>query len=204
MTDLAISAMPSGTYADALLIPAVDLTQEPGARNVKITAANLAPVRSVAGRTGNVVVGTGDIVGLTAAIASAVAAALAAGIPYADLPESAPQVLIKMGFAGIPTANQVGDPFCDQIGLIIPANFAGSGSFCTAVPAGDDPYLVKLDRAGTVSTIGTLTFHSSGPRAATWTAEAEHIGAPGDVLYGVAPASPQTTNPSWSILANRP
>ncbi len=61
MADLPISEMPADTFAPGILIPGVDESQAPGSKNVSITAEQLAPVREVAGRTGNVVLTTGDL-----------------------------------------------------------------------------------------------------------------------------------------------
>ena len=69
MTDLvgqglAVSDMPLTNYEDGLLIPAVDLTQDPGSQNVALLASALSTatgVRSFNGRTGTVTLQLSDV-----------------------------------------------------------------------------------------------------------------------------------------------
>jgi hypothetical protein len=75
MADLKISEMPTDTFANAELIPAVDLTQPAGSQNVVLTAAELAPVREVNGQTGAVTLTTASLPDFETAVGTAVAAA---------------------------------------------------------------------------------------------------------------------------------
>jgi hypothetical protein len=67
--------MPADTFAPGILIPGVDESQAPGSKNVSITAEQLAPVRSVAGRTGAVVLETGDLSDFSTAVNALITAA---------------------------------------------------------------------------------------------------------------------------------
>jgi hypothetical protein len=67
--------MPADTFAPGLLVPAVDETKPAGQKNVSITAEEIAPVREVAGRTGDVVLTTGDLADFRTATGSLITAA---------------------------------------------------------------------------------------------------------------------------------
>ena len=90
------------------------------------------------------------------------------------------------------------------IGLTIPANFAGTLGYAATPATADAAFVLAYIRAGTPTTIGTITM-ASGSSAATLSTQAAVDLLVGDILRLTAPSPQDATlaNASITLLALR-
>ena len=122
---------------------------------------------------------------------------------YAALPVDVQVVPIPFAFSGMPLAGQVIHiPLV--IGLTIPANFAGTLGYAATPATADAAFVLAYIRAGTPTTIGTITI-AAGSSAATLSTQAAVDLLVGDILRLTAPSPQDATlaNASITLLALR-
>jgi len=122
---------------------------------------------------------------------------------YAALPADVQAVPIPFAFSGLPLAGQVIHiPLV--IDLTIPANFAGALGYAATPATADAAFVLDYIRAGTPTTIGTITM-ATGSSAATLSTQAAVDLSSGDILRLTAPSPQDATlaNASLTLLALR-
>jgi len=184
--DLKISALPSApAFLSAMLVPVVDLTQAVGTRTQAMAAATLAPVRSVAGRVGNVVVTTTDLANFTTAV-NALIAASNTGAP----------MYVGFDLSGlIPAATGSATPPIYGIDIPLPVagtittNFSGSHFTVGVAASGTVTIPYSITSGGTKSSIGSQTIVGTTVTSAI----TQTVNAAGDLLTVGFPSTQDAT-----------
>jgi hypothetical protein len=174
--------MPADTYFANLIIPAVDPAKPSGQKNVEIPAGLLAPVRSVAGRTGDVALTAADIADLVQGTA-------------------APQRWFHPGPVSNTGAYEMRWSFNEA--LTIPANLAGATISAPAPPANPAQYAFAATVAGTRTVLGTITISATG--VVTLPTFAEVNVQSGDSADLAPVGTPDTTwaDVAWAFMFQR-